>query len=116
MPICLMGQRTCFEGYYLIELTGQDVGLLAPFFFVCLGACLLLLLHGFVAKQVSLFLSLSKQPDFDAKQLVLLCESSKPTLFQNFPITFLSLAVVSQSPLNFPLYLQFLNRVSKLVI
>ena len=59
-----------------------------------MGACLLLLLHGFVAKQVSFILSLSKQPDFDAKQLVLLCESSKPTLFQNFPITFLSLDVV----------------------
>ena len=53
---CLRGQRAYFDGY---ELTEQDVAVMPPLFY-CFGACLLLLLHGFVAKQVSLILLLSK--------------------------------------------------------
>ena len=34
----------------LTKLTGQDVGLMSPVFY-CLGACLVLLMHGFVAKR-----------------------------------------------------------------
>ena len=42
---------TCAESMsQLTELTGQDVGLMPPVFY-CLGACLVLLTHGFVAKQ-----------------------------------------------------------------
>ena len=53
---CLRGQRAYFDG---CELTEQDVAVMPPLFY-CFGACLLLLLHGFVAKQVSLILLLSK--------------------------------------------------------
>ena len=55
---------------WLTELTGQAVGLISPLFdclivllFDCFGACLLLLLHSFVAKQACLVLWLS-QPAF----------------------------------------------------
>ena len=45
----------------LTELTGQDVGLMSHCFTV-LGASLMLLSHGFVAKQACMVLWLSK-PD-----------------------------------------------------
>ena len=42
---------TCAESMWQhTELPGQDVGLLPPVF-SCLGACLVLLTHGFVAKR-----------------------------------------------------------------
>ena len=48
-----------FEVNYLPELTRQGVGLMSPLFY-CLGARLILLLRGFVAKQACLGLWLSK--------------------------------------------------------
>ena len=51
-------QRVCPRDHLLIYLTGQDMGLLPPLFY-CLGACLMLLSHGFVAKQACLALWLS---------------------------------------------------------
>ena len=53
-------QRARPRDYELAELTGQDMGLLPPLLY-CLGARLLLLLHGFVAKQASLVLCPSKR-------------------------------------------------------
>ena len=52
-------QRACPRNHELTELTGQDVGLMPPLFY-CLGAHLMLLLHGFVAKQACSVLWLSK--------------------------------------------------------
>ena len=52
-------QRAHLRGHYIIQFTGQDVGLIPPLF-VLLGACLMLLLHSFVAKQVCLVLWLSE--------------------------------------------------------
>ena len=40
----------CPRNHELTELTGQDVGLMPPLFYF-LGACLMLLLHGFVASK-----------------------------------------------------------------
>ena len=34
---CLRGQRTCFGGYQLTELTGQRVRLMLPLFSCCGG-------------------------------------------------------------------------------
>ena len=44
-----MCRETCPQNHELINLTGQDVGLIPPLFY-CLGVCLMLLLHGFVVK------------------------------------------------------------------
>ena len=52
-------QRACLRRHKLTELTEQDVGLMPPLFY-CLGACLMLRLHGFLAKQTCLVLWLSK--------------------------------------------------------
>ena len=52
-------QRACSRHHSLIELTGQGVGLM-PSLSYCLGACPVLLLPGFVAKQACLFLWISK--------------------------------------------------------
>ena len=41
---------SCTRSHLLTELTGQDVGLVSPLFY-CLGACHMLLLHGFVIMQ-----------------------------------------------------------------
>ena len=41
--------RAYSRGHYLTELTWQDVGLIPPLFH-CLGACFMLLFHGFVSK------------------------------------------------------------------
>ena len=43
-------QRACSRDHELTEFPGQDVGLMPPLFY-CLGACLLPLLCGYVAKQ-----------------------------------------------------------------
>ena len=43
-------RRMCPRTHSLAELTGQNVGLIPPLFY-CFGTCLMLLLHGFVAKQ-----------------------------------------------------------------
>ena len=48
--IVLCVQRAHPRDRYLTELAGQDVGLTSPLFY-CLRACLILLSHGFVAKQ-----------------------------------------------------------------
>ena len=56
-------QRACPRDHELTELTGQDVGLI-PALFYCLGACLMFLLPGFVAKQACLVLWLSKPAFF----------------------------------------------------
>ena len=45
--LCL--QRAYPRDHELTELTGQDVSLTLPLLF-CFGACLVLLLHGFVVK------------------------------------------------------------------
>ena len=55
LRIYFRGQRACSGGDKLTELTGQDVGPIPPLFYA-FGTCLVLLLHGFVAKQVSLIL------------------------------------------------------------
>ena len=65
-----------------MDLTRQDVSLMPPLLY-CFGPYLMLLLHGFIAKQVSLIEA--SQAGFDAKQLVLLYESSMPTCFRIFP-------------------------------
>ena len=59
LRIYLRGQRACSGGHKLTELIGQNVGTM-PLLSYVLGTCLLLLLHGFVAKQVGLILLLSK--------------------------------------------------------
>ena len=43
-------RRMCPRTHSLAELTGQNVGLIPPLFY-CFGTWLMLLLHGFVAKQ-----------------------------------------------------------------
>ena len=48
-------QRAYPRDHELTELTGQDVGLMAPLFY-CFGVRLVLLLHGFVVKQACLVL------------------------------------------------------------
>ena len=52
---CVLGSLTCWAH-------GQHVGLIPPMFY-CFGAYLMLLSHGFVAKQACMVLWLSK-PDF----------------------------------------------------
>ena len=47
-------QRACPRDHWLTDFTGQVVGLMPPLFY-CFGACLVLLLHGFVAKKACLF-------------------------------------------------------------
>ena len=55
----LCGQRAGTRKHYLAELSGQDVGLRSLLLY-CLGACLMLLSHGFFAKRACLVLWLSK--------------------------------------------------------
>ena len=52
-------QRACPRDHWLTEFTGQVVGLMPPLFY-CFGACLVLLLHSFVAKKACLVLWLGK--------------------------------------------------------
>ena len=61
-------QRACPSDHQLSKLTGQDVGLMPPLLY-CLGACLMLLLHGFVTKQACLVLWLSKPAFFSNHKL-----------------------------------------------
>ena len=56
-----MCRGVCLRNHSLTEFTGQDVCFIPPLFSY-LGACLMLLLHGFVAKQACLVLWLSKPP------------------------------------------------------
>ena len=52
-------RRVCPRNHQLTELAGQDMCLMPPLFY-CFGACLMLLLLVFVAKQACLVLRLSK--------------------------------------------------------
>ena len=56
---CLRGQRTCFGVINSLSSLGS-VYVSCYHCFLVVGACLLLLLYGFVTKQDSLILSLSK--------------------------------------------------------
>ena len=53
----------CPRNHPLGELVGQGVGLMLPLFY-CFRVCLMLLLHGFVAKQACLVLWLNKSTFF----------------------------------------------------
>ena len=60
-------QRARPSDHQLSKLTGQDVGFMPPL--LRLGACLMLLLHGFVTKQACLVLWLSKPALFSNHKL-----------------------------------------------
>ena len=53
--VCSVHRIACLRNHLLTDPTGEDVGLI-PQLFYCLGACLMLLLYGFVAKQACLVL------------------------------------------------------------
>ena len=52
-------REACLRNHELTEFTGQDADFSQPLSY-CLGSCLMLLLHGFAAKQACLILWLSK--------------------------------------------------------
>ena len=59
LTIYFRAQRVCLGVINSLSSLGRDVGPIPPLFYA-LGTCLMLLLHGLVAKQVSLILLLSK--------------------------------------------------------